>query len=203
MVAAGVLSFAGVYATRIMDSVSVDTSFDFYLVGVQAGEVKASAEQVRLDGGAGYIWDDNVVFSVYFQVEEAETICKNIQGQYPKATVLTYSSKEVVVPKSTKGNTIEMLKNLYVHIWHFADVANGLDDGLTQEKARSRLESLKKSFETLKKLYIGRKETVDLCETVCRWIEEKKEEVLFSQEIRFETCVVTEAFLKLIESQSL
>ena len=47
------------------------------------------------------------------------------------------------IEEKRKDKTIEMLDNLYEHIKCFSDIAVDLDNGLTQQKAKSRLQALK------------------------------------------------------------
>ena len=190
--AALVFCFCLLFAGTIKDCVYVEGK-KFYFVSVSDGGLQACAAQVALDGGAGYVFQDKVVVSAYFSIDEAQKVAKNIQNDYSSAEVGVLSVGGIMVPSAKKKETEEMLKNLYGHIQETSAVADGLSDGKTQSWAKRKLLALRESYDVLSKTYT-QDGFADICKKACRWIDEKVGGVIYSRDVRFLVCRLAEDF---------
>ncbi|MBQ8428332.1 MAG: hypothetical protein IJX18_03670, partial [Clostridia bacterium] len=172
VVATTVLVVGGIYAVELSNCVYA-TEYTFYFVGVKEGGTEACAQQVVLEGGAGYLYDEKVMLATYFSKEKAESVKEKVVKKYPSATIYTLSTTGVLLQKEDKSRKEAMLDNLYRHIQALAEVAESLDNGLTQEKAKSRLRILQTSFDMLAKTYSREKEMKHTCENAAKWLQEE------------------------------
>ena len=110
---AGILSIATVisgifYAHALIGAVEVNVGESFYFLISEEENVAASAEEVYLDGGAGYVMSrgrtNYAVYSCYFTETDAKTVRNNLNDKDIPASVIE-ESVSVSVFEKTFGKT--------------------------------------------------------------------------------------------------
>ncbi len=192
----------GGYALRLNNTVCVETAFDFYFVSVEEGGLASCVQQVALDGGAGYVYEEKVVLGTYFSIEEGEQVCREVAKLYPSARVVTLSTGVLFLPKEKEERIMETLKSAYRQIQGFSAIASELDDGGTQESAKQTIACYQDSLRTLEATYAERSPGADFFAFMQSEISKMDEEVVFAKEIRYQTCRFAETFCAFARSQS-
>ena len=197
-----VIAFVGAYAINLSKCEYLTLESNCYFLCVDEGGAEACATQVAIDGGAGYLWKEKVVLGAYFSEQEIVAVARKVKEKYPSVVIEKLYSDEVLLPLETKDRAKSMLGNLHNHISSLADVARDLEEGLSQEKAKSRLRAIYTGFTSLAKVY-PLKRVQELCDIAKSWIQSKTQGVIFANELRYCVCELAVAFHKVVKGESL
>lgn len=201
----------GVYLyTQYLDRATVEAvSQNYYFLVADTTHVEASAVQVVLDGGAGYILEleegDFVTISVYTSKEDAENVQKNLQNDtslislsvenlYFKSEQEKKSAKKIVGAFHTLSDCIEVLSN----------EISRMEKGGTQESCKRILETLKNQFVYLGKEYGGILPAYkEVCEKTANSLQVLIDDIVFVSDLRNLQCDLCYSYVRLAEDFSL
>ena len=153
---AGILSIATVisgffYAHALIGAVKVNVGESFYFLISEEENVAASAEEVYLDGGAGYVMSrgrtNYAVYSCYFTETDAKTVRNNLNDKDIPASVIEESVSVLYLKKRSEKQNAEKLSGCFstlsscIHLLY--DMANKAEAGeYTQQTLRRTLSSV-------------------------------------------------------------
>ncbi len=198
------------YATEMKTSKRVEISQSFYFLLSQEMHLSAGAEQVKLEGGAGYLLraegKDYVAISVYLQKKEGEQVFQTLQKQgkevklLPKEIdTLCFFGKDkkkaafYVSALRLAGNYIALLNEWLVY----------LDKGGTQKRCREGLNELARQYVYAGESYREYEKFSKNCQATAKMLERLCEDVLFVKDLRYLLCLQVENYCNLCEEFSL
>lgn len=190
-----VLGACGLYAYRLSETDCVTADFPFYYLTVEESGAEACAQMMRLEGGAGYFLDDKVVLAVYFTLYDAQSVREKVLSEYPDASILSCQAGEIYLEGETADTSLAAFGVFYRQLQELNGLATKLDNGWTQQRAKKYLDCLRDSMSTLQKTYAQVKGYTVLCDTAYTCLDEMRDDVLLSREIRYTVCDLSQVFL--------
>ncbi len=185
----------------------IDFNADYYYVCYRITDNGFSASSisgaVSSYGGAGYIldYDGNfyVTVSCYYNLKDAETVCDNLKRRELDCAVLRASVTSYTVKGySAKNNSELYLGNLNtlnsISVMAY-ECANGLDTGITQDKAKQLVASIKSGLNGLLKANGDNCFTKQL-KTLLAECAARENGYLLSKDMRYLQIAVTDVILK-------
>lgn len=201
----------GVYLyTRYLDNATVQAvSQNYYFLVSDSTHVEASAHQIVLDGGAGYLVDDGdreyVAISAYLTSDEAETVqigvneptkvlTLGIENLYFRTPAEKKHAKKITGAFQALEDCIEILD---------LEIAR-LEKGATQESSKRILQTLKKQFVFLGKEY-GElfSAYAHVCENAAKDLEALINATVYVKNLRYLQCSLCVSYVTLAEEFSI
>lgn len=198
--------FCGIYSWKLSNVkvYSVQTSF-YYLVADDL-RIEASAEFVKLEGGAGYLFEyngrDYVALNVYTNKTDCEQVYEHLCGQ-GKPTLL----KEIAIEKlyflkqedKRKSEIyLSAFKCLQGDIGLLEGCGNLLEKGETQERCKEILKTLQNQMEFQGERYEDKyKAFSQTCKRTAKKIERLLNSVLYVQDVRYLLCETVDEYMNL------
>ncbi len=201
----------GVYTyTRYLHRATVEAvSQNYYFLVSESTHVEASAQEIQLNGGAGYLLEGNerdyVSICAYLSEEEAKTVQEGLEEDtrvvvvgvdklYFRSRKDKQNAKKIVGAFQTMLGIIEVL----------AQETKRLDEGATQESSKRILETLKGQLLYLSKEY---EKIFPSYANVCKRAAERLHELIsgtvFVKDLRHLQCELCDSYVGLAEEFSI
>ena len=173
----------------------------FYFLVSENEHVEADSLEIRLDGGAGYVFRELAVWSVYLQEEEsikAQALATE-NGQKTNILKVCIENLYLKTPKEKRKGDIykNALECLYDCIDVLAKEINRLDKGGTQNSSVSILKILLKQLEYLSFSYEDSfLEYANVCKQGAKGLEGIVSGIIYTKDLRYLLCEIVEGFIK-------
>jgi hypothetical protein len=188
-----------------MQGVSVPHQVSFYLLTCNEVNVEASAQFIKLDGGAGYLWEKKgesfVVVSIYKKEGDAERVRQSLNelgGEYSVQSVhiqnLYFKGKD----KRKRNIYISALNTFRGHLDVIRYCISNLDAGSTQEQIKKILLPVRRQLENIAQEY--KKEYASfsgLCCNIATQLQEIEKGIVYSSDLRYILCAMEDGYLEL------
>ncbi len=172
--------------------------------------MEVGAEFARLEGGAGYLYDDGekyrVALAVYLQEKDGVEVQDRLLSE-GRELALVHKGVDRLYFKGRKREKAAVYTQA-LRLWEsYMQYLNGcilrLEKGLTQEGCKRLLQELKKQFAYAEETYKGYDAYAFACgkmeENLCRL----EEETVYLKDLRYLLCLQADEFLQLCAEFSL
>ncbi len=216
---AGVLSAAVVlsgvfYAHALTKTQVVDLTRTFYFLVSEEENAPASAENIYLDGGAGYVMSrgktDYAVISCYFNETDAKTVKNNLDRKKIASSVIAESGGKLYLKKRSEKLRAEQLagcfRTLDSCISLLYDIANGAERGTyTQQALKRSLSAVKGVLSCLSEENRGGIFTdISVCAAkASEKIGEFSRGIIYAKDVRYVQVYLSDSYLRLASDFSL
>jgi hypothetical protein len=188
--------FTAVFAFVLSKAKRIEISKNFYFLVADSSHIQASVEVALLQGGAAYIMDGKVVYSVYFNFEDGNAVwektpqTKLVERKIDCLYLISSTQKE-------KGKIYQTaFDNLYECILYLENLIAELEKGMTQEEVQKKLKVFSKHTNRLKKTY---ENTFSICANIFKGLTEKLEEIshktVFASKLRYILCDLAKEYI--------
>ena len=198
------------YASLLARIKSVEINASFYFLVSDDTRVEAGAEFVKLEGGAGYLLENEgaqyVAFSVFLDRESGQTVEKRLTAKGEAVSLLRKSKQTLYFKGKEKKNAslyVNALKILKSYIFLLNECITKLQDGMTQEACKRILNTLAGQLFYASQAY-GK--YVDLSKVYLmsgEFLQEICEGVVFARDLRYLLCWQAEKYVELCETFSI
>ncbi|MBQ8375169.1 MAG: hypothetical protein IJX98_06340 [Clostridia bacterium] len=165
--------------------------YSFYFLVYQTDSLQASQSDIRLQGGAGYLMDTGVAFSVYFEESTAESVRNRIVKDYPTATVKCLKTGNFrLCGSEQRDRIIGEYTSFYGVLKSLERTVELLENGQTQNKIKNLLHDLCDWLD-----YFSRESEVELGKVVqvlSNGLKEAMEGVVYADALRYSLCEACE-----------
>ena len=206
----GALTFffclCGIYTWKLSKIKVYSFQVFYYYLVTDDLRVDAGAEFVRLEGGAGYLIEQNgreyVALNVYTNKGAGEQVRENLTEQCKSTYLKEIGVKKLYFwEKNDKRNAdiyISALKCLQGDIALLETCGNLLEKGETQEQCKGLLKTLSQQMAFQGKKNERRyKAFSKLCERVTEKIERLLKGILYTKDVRYLLCETVDEYINL------
>ena len=164
----------------------VGKAFYFLLERTENAETCAVLSYQK--GGAGYVFSENfVAHACYLEESSAQTVCEKLSAT--KKTEIVKVGGEILYQTRGKEDAFKGVDTLCKCIRILSDVADGLTQSLTQEKADGLLKDVERVLFGLQKRFEGKEDGLaSLCAEIKRWSEKAREGIIYAKDLRYIAC---------------
>ncbi len=204
--AIGVVAFGFFYSQRLANAQTVTLNKSFYFLVSTDSRVEASAEFAKLDGGAGYLLEEEgsqyVALAVYLSRADALSVQEGLGEALPTCVVhkgafsLSFVGKE----KRKSALYLNALRTLEGYICILNECIARLEKGSTQESCKRLLTILQRQFAFAEGEYEEYPEYAKACGAWSRELEGICKETVYLQRLRYLLCWQVEKYLQLCEA---
>ncbi len=205
-VAIGVVAFGFFYSLRLANAQTVTLNKSFYFLVSTDGRVEASTEFTKLDGGAGYLLEEEgtqyVALAVYLTKADALSVQEGLGGELPTrvlhkgVSTLSFEGDK----KRKSALYLNALRALEGYICILNECIARLEKGSTQESCKRLLTILQRQFAYAEGEYEEYPEYSKACGAWSRELEGICKETLYAQRLRYLLCWQVEKYLQLCEA---
>ena len=191
------------YAVYLNGATSVWFGKNFYFLVSKNARIEVATHETRLEGGAGYLLQDEgaeyIVWSVYLNEAEGKTVhaslSEDTQLVKKPVTYLYFKGKD----KERMQTVQSALNCLYGCIDVLSQGISQLSHGGTQEACRRFLGILEKQFSYLETAYQNNyPHFSNVCANVHKQLESiLKEKTIFAKDLRYVLCGACEDYIHL------
>ncbi len=207
--AVGIIGFSVFYAWDITRAKKVSHQKNFYYLVREEENVEVSAEFAKLEGGAGYLLEEEegqyVALSVYLNEEDAQAVLEGLQSE--KAVRLLPKGIENLYFKGKDKRKSTLYVNALRTLEGYMSVLNEciarLEKGETQENCKRILQILERQFAYAQEEYEGYPAFATSCGEWSDTLREMGEETVYVKDLRYLLCGQVERYLQLCESFSI
>ena len=170
---------------------------EFYFLVSQEESVEAGAEFVKLEGGAGYVLKRDgqvyVVLSVYLREQDALAVQEVLSAQSRETRLLSLNVAKLCFrgkkEKEKSGFYIGALQSLYGCLVVLENGVAKLEKGLTQEKAKGLLATVKKQLSFMSEIYAESYSIFsDFCTEFANKLQKESDGILYVSDLRYILC---------------
>lgn len=198
----------GVYISR---TIIVPYQASFYLLTYSKMNVEAGTQFVKLEGGAGYLWEiegkEYVVAAIYKKRQEAEIVCLSLKGAGEPYCVQSVDVENLYFKgrdKKKRDMYISALNTFRGYIDVIMHCISNLDTGGTQERIKNVLSMACRQIQGLSKQYTEEYSSfVYLCYNIVELLQGVEEGVIYSSDLRYISCEMLNGYLELCNQFSL
>ena len=177
----------------------------FYILVSGESHVAASVENIKLQGGAGYVLSKEDKKYVVLSVHTNENDCTNVYARLLELGVnvspLQIGVKTLYFPKSKKGGAstyigaLEILKG-YICVLEQCIIL--LDSGETQENVKRILKPVKRQLQLLSDSYKSKYWDFSIaCGTLALRLGENTKGIIYAKDLRYTLCSMVDEYLGL------
>ena len=197
------VAFSCLYADTIARAEYIDLSKNFYFLISDDLHLQASTHEMHLQGGAGYLLQDEphtyVVYHVYSSLEQAQ----KVQNRLPQASSVILKSADRLYfdtprEKQTASYVCDTLAGLDGCMQVLDAEITRLEKGATQQSSKRILSTIHKQL-----CYIQSEYTMDLpsidaftLET-CALLQSCIDEIVYAKDLRYALCLLSDGYLQL------
>ncbi len=200
----------GVYLyTRYLRKATVAAvSQNYYFLVSESTHVEASAQAIRLDGGAGYCLerDDRAYVSVCAYLTEVEA--KSVQANLDEDTrVLSLGVENLYFKSREEKRNAAKITGAFTTLSDVIEVlakeTKRLDEGGTQESSKRILEILRRQLVYLSKEYEWIFPSyANVCKRAAERLSQWIEGTVFVKDLRYLQCELCDSYMQLAENFS-
>lgn len=197
-----------VYAIFLSRIEKVELERTFYFLISDSTHIEASTHAALSQGGAGYLLnygkEDYVAYSVYFNEEDAESVCANVSDT---SIVKKVSGTLYLKNKKDKQNSRiykNALDNLYEVIKVLNEWTTTLERGMTQQAIKRELRVLSSHCKCLYKTYAdGFPPCAKLFERAGVELEKISSDTVYASKLRYILCELSDGYVDITSVFSL
>ena len=193
------------YSALLLNRTRISIATSFYFLVTKKQHIEASAEFIKLQGGAGYLLRekdvDYIVFSVYLNEEDAASVCANLMHfdedvkLFPVQINALYFNTKTPAQIDLYCNALNMLKE-YMSIIEKCILL--LMEGETQENVKNILFSTQKHLEFLSHSFnTTYEEFAVACNHTAQLIADCINKVVFVADLRYILCSMAGEYIAL------
>ncbi len=204
--AIGIVAFGFFYSTRLFRAQEVEKQKSFYFLVSTDERVEASAEFIKLDGGAGYLLEEEdgryVALSVYLSKEEVLAVQEGLGEEIPTRLLHKGISTLYFKGGEKKKSTLYLnaLRTLEGYICVLNECISRLEKGATQESCKRLLSILQRQFAYAQEEYQDYPAFSNACKEWSGTLQEISANTVYTQELRYLLCWQVEKYLQLCEA---
>ncbi len=205
-VAMGVVAFGFFYSLRLANAQTVTLNKSFYFLVSTDSRVEASTEFTKLDGGAGYLLEEEgtqyVALAVYLSKADALSVQEGLGGELSTCILHKGVSTLGFVGKKKKKSALYLnaLRTLEGYISILNECVTRLEKGSTQESCKRLLSILQRQFAFAEEEYEEYPEYAKACGAWARELEGIRRETVYVQRLRYLLCWQVEKYLQLCQA---
>ncbi len=197
------------YAAFIHRAQSVWHGKSFYFLVSPTEHIEVGVFDAQLDGGAGYLLNDNgrevVVLAAYLNKTDAITaqtgIAENSELLNISVERLYFKTRR---EKKNADSYQSALSALYNCMQILEQEIYRLDNGATQNSSRSVLKILQRQFAHMDKEYEGKYSSFsEVCKKAVASLEEIVSDIVYASDLRYLLCELTVGYIALAKEFSL
>ncbi len=199
------------YGGYLSKCITVPHNATFYLLTCSEMNVEVGMQFVRLEGGAGYLWEEKgkeyVVASIYKKAQEADNVCLSL-----KKTGEAYCVQSVGIQNLYFKGRDKLKKDIYISALNtfrgYLDVmmhcVSNLDTGKPQNRIKNILSTSCHQLKELSKQYLEEYTSfAGLCRNIAEELQGIERGVIYSSDLRYITCEMLNGYLQLCNQFSL
>lgn len=183
----------------------------FHFLVSEDTNIEASAELIKLEGGAGYLLRekgrDYVVLSVYLNKKDGLAVQEVLANQNTQTRLISVSVGNLIFRgiKEQKNSDVYIgaLQSLYGCLNVLEETVARLEKGMTQEKTKGILSQLKEQLSFMSEVYASSYPSFSsFSAQVADKIEKEKEGVVYVSKLRYLLCETVEGYLEFVKEFS-
>ncbi len=171
----------------------------YYFLVADSGGVEASAEAIKLDGGAGYVFsyegEKYAALCVYTDRENARRVQDSLKAEGISTKIVEKGIETLYLTGKEKGyaelyaNSMGALKGI---VCALSECAAALERGMTQQSCRRILELLKRQLVYAGARYGEFAAFVEVCKAGADELEGICKQTIFLKDVRYLLCYLAE-----------
>lgn len=187
----------------------ISYSVQFHFLVSEDTRVEASAEFVKLEGGAGYLLRENgrdyVVLAVYLEKTDGLSVQEVLAAQNKQTHLISMGIDRLIFrgKKERKKSRLYVgaLQSLYGCLCVLEQCVERLETGMTQSKSKEILSRLKAQFFFMSDVYANSYGAfAALCRSVATKLAEKSEGIVYTNKLRYLLCETAEGYLRVAKN---
>ncbi len=198
------------YAFRLFNAKVLPIYKTFYFLVSTNTHVQASAHETVLQGGAGFLLEENgksyAVISVYLSQDDAQTVSSSFKEQNTALIAKQVDKLYFLGNKEKKqADTIEYgLNGLYSCMCSLNEEITRLDKGATQQSCTRILDAISQKLLTFAKACEKALQgyTNELISIVDK-LREIASGIIYAKDLRYELCSLVDTYLKICDEYAL
>ncbi len=198
------------YAQSLANAQRVEVDKSFYFLATKDERVEVGAEFAKLDGGAGYLWENGgknyVVLSVYRTQSDGEQIRATLAENGKETELIAKEVGSLYFKGGTKKKSalyLNALRTFDSYISLLEECISRLERGSSQESCKRLLSILKRQFAYSEKSYKDYGEYARVCKYSKETLSTLCKDTLFAKDLRHLLCWQAEKYLELASAFSL
>ena len=201
-----------IYAKYLREIKCVWMGKSFYFLVSETEHVEAGSLGVKLEGGAGYLFDYDgrtwVVWAVYFNEQDGKTVQASTSFNGKETKLLEVSIDRLYLKSAWEKKHASLYENAMECLYGCIEVLGleieRLDNGATQRSSMETLQILLKQLRYLSEFYKGEFSSyADMCVQAVKALESIIQEVIYTKDLRYLLCDLSCGFIKLSSKFSL
>ena len=206
---AGVIVVCMCYAVMVHYAASIWVGKSFYFLVSTNSHIEASTHEIRVDGGAGYLFEyegcEYAAWSVYFKETDGATVQAGIVEPTQLLKVnISHLYLKTRADKKRKNIIQGALNSFYGRIDVLSQGIARLEQGLTQDACARILNNLQKQFGYLHKTYQEQySDFSEVCATMQTMLSETLGKTIYCKDLRYILCSACDAYIRLSGAFSL
>ncbi len=195
-----------IYAVFLSGAKSVWIGKNFYFLVSENEHVEAGALDVKLDGGAGYLFHykgkEYVVWSVYFNGEDGKTVQASTSANGKATSLLEVGVERLYFKSCKEKKNASLYQDALACLYNCMEVLGleieRLDNGATQRSSVETLKILLTQLRYLSKRYEGNFcAYADVCIQAGEYLETLIEDIVYTKDLRYLLCDLSSKYIKL------
>lgn len=187
----------------------ISYSTHFHFLVSEDTRVEASAEFIKLEGGAGYLLRENgrdyVVLSVYLEKADGLAVQEVLATKNTKTRLISIGIDRLVFrgKKESEKSSLYLgaLQSLYGCLCVLEQTVECLEKGMTQGKTKEILSQLKAQLFFMADVYANPYGVfAALCRSVATKLAEKSEGIVYTNKLRYLLCETVEGYLRVAKN---
>ena len=188
--------FVGAFSFILTRIKKVEMERSFYFLVADSTHLEASVQVAIWSGGAAYIMDKCVVYSVYFSEEDGERVCKRT----PKTKLIERKIEGLYLKTKKQKRKAKIYQtafdNLYQCIRYLEDTIYLLDEGITHQVAKEKLASLSSHTQCLQRTYNQSFTALaNIFEALSKELETISKQTVLASKLRYLQCALADSYL--------
>lgn len=197
-----------VYAKNLSTVETVALNTDFYYLVSKETRVEVGAELIKLEGGAGYLLQENgvacVALNVYLRENDAKSVLNSIKSSEKSLSVKKRAAQKLYLKTQTDKKNACIYKGAFDSLYGCMQVLENcafrLEKGMTQESCKRILKKVKGQLEYLSEEYKNTfPDFSTLCENNVKVLETMLTDIVFLKDLRYALCAMAGNYVDLTE----
>ena len=195
------------YSLFLTQILCVPVYKNFYVLATETMHIEASAEFIKLEGGAGYVLyldkREYVVMSIYLKKEEGEAVYASITDLKENVQLLHISIANLYFKGNTRKKVnfyLSALRKLESYLLVLNNCVSLLESGATQESIKRILLPTCKQISYLSQSQIEEYPAyAQLCKQIGEALFNIENRVVHTRDLRYISCELLDGYLRLFQ----
>ena len=198
--------FSFTYALGILRMDVYDMEKTFYFLVLEDPKLEVASYEAKTEGGAGFLLNhenrDYVALSVYLKGEDGDLACQSILKKNANSKIIAINSGKLYMKRDSEKKLAKKIQGGFNSLYGCIEVLereiSRLDKGATQQSSGRILLKIADNLLYLSKEYKNDfKEFSNVCESSANALYKSVSEIIYTKDLRYVLCEMSDGFIKL------